>query len=107
MDTALGYTSVVGMMLAEELANAEDQVGTLDRTLLEYILITFIAVVVCDYFIVQRCYFFLSFLISFPFIFSLFLFSFHMTKEKTSIGGAHQEHWCLQPSPPADKTSSK
>jgi len=32
VDTALGYTSVVGMMLAEELANAEDQVGTLDRT---------------------------------------------------------------------------
>jgi len=34
MDTALGYTSVVGMMLAEELANAEDQVGTLDYTIL-------------------------------------------------------------------------
>jgi len=32
VDTALGYTSVVGTMLAEELANAEDQVGTLDRT---------------------------------------------------------------------------
>ena len=32
VNTALGYTSVVGMMLAEELANAEDQVGTLDRT---------------------------------------------------------------------------
>jgi len=27
-----GYTSVVGTMLAEELANAEDQVGTLDHT---------------------------------------------------------------------------
>jgi len=40
VDTALGYTSIVGTMLAEELANAEDQVGTLDRTLLEYILIT-------------------------------------------------------------------
>jgi len=38
VDTALGYTSVVGMMLAEELANAEDQVGTLDPTL-EYVLI--------------------------------------------------------------------
>jgi len=33
VDTALGYTSMVGTMLAEELANAEDQVGTLDRTL--------------------------------------------------------------------------
>jgi len=32
VDTALGYTSIVGTMLAEELANAEDQVGTLDRT---------------------------------------------------------------------------
>jgi len=32
VDTALGYTSVVGTMLAEELANAEDQVGTLDCT---------------------------------------------------------------------------
>ena len=32
VDTALGYMSVVGTMLAEELANAEDQVGTLDRT---------------------------------------------------------------------------
>jgi len=32
VDTALGYTSVVGTMLAEELANAEDQVGTLDHT---------------------------------------------------------------------------
>ena len=32
VDTALGYTSVVGTMLAEELANTEDQVGTLDRT---------------------------------------------------------------------------
>jgi len=32
VDTALGYTSVVGTMLAEELANAEDQVGTLDYT---------------------------------------------------------------------------
>jgi hypothetical protein len=31
VDTALGYTSIVGTMLAEELANAEDQVGTLDR----------------------------------------------------------------------------
>ena len=27
VDTALGYTSVVGTMLAEELANAEDQVA--------------------------------------------------------------------------------
>jgi len=41
VDTALGYTSVVGTMLAEELANTEDQVGTLDRTCLEYILIAF------------------------------------------------------------------
>jgi len=32
VDTTLGYTSVVGTMLAEELANAEDQVGTLDHT---------------------------------------------------------------------------
>ena len=40
MDTALGYTSMVGTMLAEELANAEDQVDTLDRTL-EYVLIAF------------------------------------------------------------------
>jgi len=32
VDTSLGYTSMVGTMLAEELANAEDQVGTLDRT---------------------------------------------------------------------------
>jgi len=32
VNTALGYTSMVGMMLAEELANAEEQVGTLDRT---------------------------------------------------------------------------
>ena len=32
VDTALGYTSVVGTMLAEELANAEDQVGNLDHT---------------------------------------------------------------------------
>jgi len=40
VDTALGYTSIVGMMLAEELANAEDQVGTLDHTF-EYILIAF------------------------------------------------------------------
>jgi len=32
VDTALGYTSIVGTMLAEELANAEDQVGTLDCT---------------------------------------------------------------------------
>jgi len=41
VDTALGYTSVVGTMLAEELANTEDQVGTLDRTL-EYVLIAFL-----------------------------------------------------------------
>jgi len=33
VDTALGYTSIVGMMLAEELANTEDQVGTLDCTI--------------------------------------------------------------------------
>ena len=39
VDTALGYTSIVGTMLAEELANAEDQVGILDRILLEYVLI--------------------------------------------------------------------
>jgi len=32
VDTALGYTSVVGMMLAEELANAENQVGDPDHT---------------------------------------------------------------------------
>jgi len=32
VDTALGYTSVVETMLAEELANAEDWVGTLDHT---------------------------------------------------------------------------
>jgi len=41
VDTALGYTSVVGMMLAEELANTEDQVGTLDCTCLEYVLTAF------------------------------------------------------------------
>jgi len=40
VDTALGYTSMVGTMLAEELANAEDQVGTLDCTF-EYDLIAF------------------------------------------------------------------
>jgi len=40
VDTALGYTAIVGMMLAEELANTEDQVGTLDRTF-EYVLIAF------------------------------------------------------------------
>ena len=40
VDAALGYTSVVGTMLAEELANAEDRVGTLDRTF-EYVLIAF------------------------------------------------------------------
>jgi len=40
VDTALGYMSVVGTMLAEELANAEDQVGTLDHTF-EYVLIAF------------------------------------------------------------------
>ena len=40
VDTTLGYTSIVGTMLAEELANAEDQVGTLDRTF-EYVLIAF------------------------------------------------------------------
>jgi len=33
VDTALGYTSIVGTMLAEELANTEDQVGTLDCTI--------------------------------------------------------------------------
>jgi len=47
-----------------------------------------IAVVVCDYFIARRCYFFL-------FLFFIFLYPlifFHMTKEKTSIRGAHQEH---------------
>ena len=32
VDTALGYTSILGTMLAEELANAEDQVGNLDHT---------------------------------------------------------------------------
>jgi len=32
VNTASGYTSIVGTMLAEELANAEDQVGTLDHT---------------------------------------------------------------------------
>jgi len=32
VDTALGYTSVVGTMLAEELANAEDQVSDPDHT---------------------------------------------------------------------------
>ena len=42
VDTALGYTSVVGTMLAEELANAEDQVGTLDHTCLEYVLTAFV-----------------------------------------------------------------
>jgi len=31
VDTALGYTSVVGTMLAEELANAEDQVSDPDH----------------------------------------------------------------------------
>jgi len=32
VDTTLGYTSVVGTMLAEELANTEDQVGDPDHT---------------------------------------------------------------------------
>ena len=32
VDTALGYTSIVGTMLAEELANAEDQVSDPDHT---------------------------------------------------------------------------
>ena len=32
IDTALGYTSMVGTMLAEELANAEDQVSDPDYT---------------------------------------------------------------------------
>jgi len=31
VDTSLGYTSVVGTMLAEELANVEDQVGDPDH----------------------------------------------------------------------------
>jgi len=32
VDTTLGYMSVVGTMLAEEFANAEDQVGDPDHT---------------------------------------------------------------------------
>jgi len=32
VDTTLGYMSIVGTMLAEELANAEDQVGDPDHT---------------------------------------------------------------------------
>ena len=36
VDTILGYMSMVGTMLAEELANAEDQVGTLDHIDLSY-----------------------------------------------------------------------
>jgi len=39
VNTALGYTSVVGMMLAEELANAEDQVSDPDHRFLFYELI--------------------------------------------------------------------
>ena len=41
VDTALGYTSVVGTMLAEELANAEDQVSDPDHTFMCHGLITF------------------------------------------------------------------
>ena len=47
---------------------------------------------------------FLSYL--FILFFSHFLIFIYMTKEKTSIGGAHQEHWYLKPSPPAGRTSS-
>ena len=51
-----------------------------------------IAVVVCDYFITRRSYFFLFLSYFFSFSFLTFLILFHMTKEKTSIHGAHQEH---------------
>jgi len=51
-----------------------------------------IAVVVCDYFIVRRCYFFLSFSYLFSFSPLTFLIFNHMTKEKTSIGETPQEH---------------
>jgi len=51
-----------------------------------------IAVVVWDYFIARRCYFFLFLSYFFSFYFLTFLIFNHMTKEKTSIRGAHQEH---------------
>ena len=51
-----------------------------------------IAVVVCDYFLARRCYFFLFLYYFFSFSFLTFLIFNHMTKEKTSIRGAHQEH---------------
>jgi len=66
-----------------------------------------IAVVVCDYFLARRCYFFLFLSYFFSFSFLTISYFDHMTKEKTSIQGTPQEHWCLQPSPPADKTSNK